>query len=355
MKRRAIGPRVVVVLMSVALVLGVAEIALRLVESQGGSGGTLDEQLLRSDAEEPGAGTGRFSLLGLVRASAIEDVVYELKPNLNGRFKDATLRTNSAGLKESTDYGVAKPAGVFRIVGLGDSVMFGWGVDQGSSYLDVLESRFASESRARSVEVINCAVPGYNTTMEVALLEHRCLTYDPDLILVHFVGNDLGRPHFMQPETAGGLRLVALLRRAIDPESAPTFDLLPHDLGEIDAGLRSETRGRYDWMVGADAYLDAMGRLAELAADRNVPVWILMMGDADARPLVDEVAGMHGMKIIDPTPLFRQVLADHPDGRQAGLRKMFTIPNDGHPNTLGHSLWAEALFVSVDDLLAELP
>ena len=65
-------------------------------------------------------------------------MVYELKPGLDGRFQDQPLKTNSHGMRDR-EYPREKPDGVVRIAGLGDSVMFGWGVGQGEAYLDVLE------------------------------------------------------------------------------------------------------------------------------------------------------------------------------------------------------------------------
>ena len=86
-----------------------------------------------------------MSLHGLVQISPHPDVVYELKPGLVGTYLDRPLRTNAYGLRDR-DYPVAKPEGTFRIVGLGDSVMFGWGVAQDEPFLEVLERRLAETS-----------------------------------------------------------------------------------------------------------------------------------------------------------------------------------------------------------------
>jgi hypothetical protein len=65
--------------------------------------------------------------------------------------------------------------GHVRIVGIGDSVLFGSGVAHGDTFLAVLENLLAAALPGRRVSTVNTGVPGYNTTMEVATLEQKCL------------------------------------------------------------------------------------------------------------------------------------------------------------------------------------
>ena len=41
---------------------------------------------------------------------------------------------------------------------------------------------------------MNTGVPGYNTYMEVAALKQKWLFYEPALVVIDFVGNDLDLP-----------------------------------------------------------------------------------------------------------------------------------------------------------------
>ena len=78
---------------------------------------------------------------------------------------DTWVHTSSQGFRDR-EYAAAKASGSYRVLGVGDSLMFGWGVDEGRDYLSVLERRLEREHPERSWEVINTAVPGYNTVME---------------------------------------------------------------------------------------------------------------------------------------------------------------------------------------------
>src|ERR1700761_3409031 len=116
---------------SAALALAVAEAGLRVWM------GVKDEDPaeLRHRLERSRRGSlaeadrGAFSLMGLVEPSEFQDIVYELKPRLDGTFRGQPVRTNGFGLR-GDECTLQKPPHTFRIVGLGDSHMFGWGVGQ---------------------------------------------------------------------------------------------------------------------------------------------------------------------------------------------------------------------------------
>ena len=292
-------------------------------------------------------------LYGLVQASPHHDVVYELKPNLHGTFRGQSLRTNSHGLRGG-EISFAKPADTFRIVGLGDSHMFGWGVGQDETYLAVLEELLNAKlgdgrlgEAIRRVEVINCGVPGYNTTMEVATFEHKCRHFEPDLVILHFIGNDFEPPHFLRPPR--GLEpkqwaLVNLLSALRNPDSEQD-ELLPHQRDRIDVETRRASRREHNYMIGRDAFRRAVQRLAVLTSERDIPVLFLMLGAGHPdRAMARRTASDHGFKIVNAAPFLDSYLADNALERtSASWRRHFTIPKDGHPSVLAHRLYAELL------------
>ncbi len=133
----------------------------------------------------------------IVQPSRYAGIVYELKPNVRGRFMGQPLLINSQGLRDH-EYTHRKEPGTFRIVGVGDSSLFGWGVPIEDSGLKVLERRLNETSRARKFEVVNFGVPGYNTAMESETFIQKCLEYAPDLVLLNFNTNDYDVPEFMR-------------------------------------------------------------------------------------------------------------------------------------------------------------
>ena len=88
--------------------------------------------------------------------------------------------TNRDGLR--TQIPEARTDGVFRLAVMGDSTVFGWGVDEGED----LPSRLEAHLRAAGarVEVLNAAQPGYTTAQLVALHESTIHRWQPDLVLL---------------------------------------------------------------------------------------------------------------------------------------------------------------------------
>jgi len=85
-------------------------------------------------------------LAQMIRRSANARVIYELRPNLYVYHEGGVVTTNSRGFR-STDYTEEPPPNTFRIVGIGDSIMFGFGVGDGETYLARLEARLNRETR----------------------------------------------------------------------------------------------------------------------------------------------------------------------------------------------------------------
>ena len=78
-------------------------------------------------------------------------------------------RINSDGFRDRR-YARPKPTSVFRVLVLGDSITFGYGVEQAESYPKLLESELAEVARSVPVEVLNLGVGGYNPYNELERL-----------------------------------------------------------------------------------------------------------------------------------------------------------------------------------------
>jgi hypothetical protein len=301
------------------------------------------------------ASRGAFSLMGLVEPSEFEDMVYELKPKLDGSFRDRPVRTNSFGMR-GPECTLSRPPNTFRIAGLGDSHMFGWGVGQDETYMHLVEERLnaaaAAAAGGRRYELLNFAVPGYNTVMEVATYEHRAKAFAPDLVLLHFVGNDFGLPHFMQlprgQEPGLHLYLADFLRaRFAPPDEDPD---LAHDLHGLPEDQRQGIRDRYERMVGQDAYEKAMARLAALTRRQRIPVVVLALGfDTEAGEIARRVSLANGFAVLDASPYLFTYLRQHgldPAERRNRVRAFKQA--DGHPSALAHQVLAQVVY---DELL----
>ena len=338
--------------LSIVGTVALAEIGVRVFLALAGPRIADPEAALRlSESSSLAAADSPISLRGLVRASAVPDIVYELKPGLRGTYLGQPLQTSSRGLRDR-EYPLAKPEDVFRIVGLGDSVMFGWGVAQDEPFLEVLERRLAVEGDpAVGYEVLNFAVPGYNTAMEVATFEHRALAYEPDLVIVSFVQNDFKLPHFMQkpPELLSLRRwylkdLVTTRLRLL--ASYRERRLMPHDLRAFAPADRARARDQYRHMEGPEGFRKAVSRLAELTRERSIPVIIdVPMSEEEPWATARRVADESGFHIVDAGPYYLAYMAEHgvENTRRGWSETLWISDRDHHPNAAAHRLHAEAL------------
>ena len=127
------------------------------------------------------------------RPLAIEQVPLAEHPD--GQF---VFRTNAQALRRDTDVAVPKPAGVFRILVLGDSQTEGY-VNNDEHYPHVLETRLRAAG-LEHVEVLNAGVGAYEAAYYYYWYLVHGVSLEPDLVLVGlYLGNDLGD---LNPPTA---------------------------------------------------------------------------------------------------------------------------------------------------------
>lgn len=114
-----------------------------------------------------------------------------LAANYSGWFAGVPVHTNSIGLRDDREYPLAKPAKTFRVLVLGDSVTFGHGSVAEHTYPRLLEGLLREWRPDVDWQVWNAAVPGYNTSQELAQLLELGPIARPDLVVVGFYENDI--------------------------------------------------------------------------------------------------------------------------------------------------------------------
>ena len=133
----------------------------------------------------------------IIQPSDDRQLIYELQPGLDLQFGHKRLRTNADGMRETRDYPLIRQPNSVRIVGLGDSGMFGWGVEQDEAYMSVLERNLNASSSGTVFEVLNLAVPGYNTQLEAESFRVKGAKYSPDVVVIGWCVNDFDLPFFL--------------------------------------------------------------------------------------------------------------------------------------------------------------
>lgn len=124
------------------------------------------------------------------RPSATPGLVYELSPGIDLVAEGMHIVTNSLGMRCEEPLPADTPD-LLRIVVVGDSMAFGYGVQQGEDFPALLERdlRLACGSE-RAIEVLNLAVGGYSLADELAVLRERALPLEPDLVVLAYCLND---------------------------------------------------------------------------------------------------------------------------------------------------------------------
>lgn len=173
-----------------------------------------------------------MSLGDMIRRTDRRDLIFELRPGVRGRFMGTPLKINSQGFR-GRPVAEGPAEGALRIVGIGDSIAFGWGVTEKDTFLSYLERRFRREHPGvPPLRVINLAVPGYNTHQEVETFVTKGLSYRPDVVVVYLCGNDDQLPNFIwkrDPYTLRSSYLVDLVRERLRwATAAPRSSSLRH-------------------------------------------------------------------------------------------------------------------------------
>ncbi len=120
--------------------------------------------------------------------ASLPHVPYQLKNDAIFNWGRGKIITNSVGIRDSHQF--ERKDDSYRILAIGDSITFGFGVDESETFPAALEQLLNEEFKGRKYEVINAGIPGYNINDMGALLPYLLERYRPDLIIWTLVPND---------------------------------------------------------------------------------------------------------------------------------------------------------------------
>jgi lysophospholipase L1-like esterase len=135
-----------------------------------------------------------FDGSAIKRRSERPGLRYELIPGgYAPSYVGVPVSVNALGLRDR-EVAVPKPRGTVRILGIGDSVTFGYGVRLEETYLKVLESRLRQTARAGArYEALNAGVEECGLDAYYDAVGTLGPLLQPDLVLVGIVLNDVQR------------------------------------------------------------------------------------------------------------------------------------------------------------------
>jgi len=116
------------------------------------------------------------------------------EPGLVAEYRGVTYTANTLGAR-GPELPYERVDGRRRVVVLGDSLVWGFGVPDGQTLCDSLARALPD------TDVVNLGVAGYGTGQELMLLRHEGVRYEPDHVLLVFtLANDVEDSYF--PDSA---------------------------------------------------------------------------------------------------------------------------------------------------------
>jgi lysophospholipase L1-like esterase len=301
------------------------------------------------------------------RGMYVEDaeVGYVLTPGFDGVLERAEFRHSvtigPGGLRGADPR--PRRDNTFRIVALGDSFTWGFGVTEEEAFPALLERSLAHRHPDLDLQVLNAGVPGYGTIEALRFFASRLELLDPDLVVLTFLNEN----DFIENRdpALGRVRIEdGWLRSPIPPRDQPwqTLDviksrshaarLISERAGYLASrtGLVSvETTAPRITQEDARLAIELLGQIAQTAAARGAAsIFMFVTGQGPVisereasiagSDAVAEAARRAGAGYVDLPPLLRA----RPDRFDLYYRR------DGHWTAAGHMAAAEILAAYID-------
>lgn len=297
--------------------------------------------------------------LHLVRHGSPDQPYYLLAPNEDAVWRGIPVHMNSYGFR-TQEFNLPKPPGIFRILNLGDSIVFGWEVKQEDTYGKQLERMLNARGSSVQYEVINAGVPGWNPQDERNFLLQEGLSYQPDAVILDItVVNDIygGDPvttesspvfQWLRDNTYGWpfltLQTRFMLAGGRGPEAIPALNPPKNADAYYPLDENDPTFGKM-W--------DIIAEMHAACKDRNAPFIILtfptaLQVNSAAHPNVPQRAlGQRaraaGVPFIDLLPVYQKWCLDNGPEACEGYQNRLFADVWMHPTEIGHRLAADQL------------
>lgn len=271
-----------------------------------------------------------------------EPISYRLRPGLDGDFHHARYKVNSIGLR-GPEIAPAKSIGESRILWLGDSVVFGIGVNYEHTLPAIVERMANDSAQSHSYRVVNMGVPSYNTEQELIQLETVGLNLQPDAVVLLFAINDIEAKGWVFDKRASWIADFAQRSYAFSTLfilSRLARQSTGSDAPIISVGNYEENNPRWR------AIADSLASIKRICDARSIPFIVLVQGSAKDVPynMVAAEGRKNGFEVIGLQP--------ETDGRwpNALTPRYRNSVVDSHCNAAGCEMWATLAYERLVDL-----
>lgn len=269
------------------------------------------------------------------------DIGFLGRPRTRGTLLGEEVFINNAGMRCRRNFR-PKAEDVFRIVVLGDSYVLGHGVAEEDRVGDQLEAFYRNAGiteDGRAIEVLSVGLSGWTLFQEASYLTSYYAAYQPDLIIVLTVGNDIS--------TNSSSHALGNWQQRFSPEEYAHGSGFFSDDQHLAFGMRGNASAmRFISSPTADQYwrkaTEKLAELENLQKRNGAKMLVSVMNPLNMTPTGFSVRFMDAVAdagISSPLQMVTFLACEET-----------MVPNDGHPNRHGHSIIMRQYAAALDNL-----
>jgi hypothetical protein len=289
----------------------------------------------------------------LLAAEGVARVRVTLEPEPQGYSSFASdlwarryVELNQSGFRDS-EHSVQKDPAIHRLLILGDSYAFGWGIKQIDGRCGERLAALLQLHRGEYWEVINASRPDTHTLDHIGFLE-QFLKFKPDAAILFYVFNDIDYIAMVTPRD--NPRAKGLAGRLHPAMLLFTNSYLYHEILVRSRLLYYQVRERKGVDSQADPYFNStllakhlgdLGRLVSMAEDHGVPMGVVPF---DERVVLGGVHKERYTMFVKAAEMLDIPIWDPSEGFRGYDYSSLIVNNlDRHPNETANRAVAESV------------
>ncbi|MCO4793635.1 MAG: SGNH/GDSL hydrolase family protein [Bacteriovoracaceae bacterium] len=288
----------------------------------------------RCESEIQGQDFNSSTFMKLTKPTLNPHAGFKLCQGFSGKFQGKEFSTNLYGAR-GKEFLPVKEDNTFRVVGIGDSVMMGWGVSDSETYLSLI-------NQEKGYEGINLGVSGLNAIQEFFHLKERAFDLSPDLIVIGYVGNDWEGENFSRKNNSYA-------------SSSQFLNWMIHRVKGISDG---DFRVTKDYLEKPGDPLKAYQAMGWLMKQGKIPCIMLLdsryesgfVSHSNMEKIAKEEMGCEVVNLMTELREIKGLSVQEAISIKDRHNTELIIQGDGHPNSLWHKKVSKLLLQKIKGL-----